>query len=146
MRIQRILGDGFKGREYKLITKMDNIDEINEDNYILCDEDTCECEEGQVKLILLDGGEPITLEMLKEKRIELEEKKRFVLLRELRDKLLAETDYLMNPDYPHKTEEKKQAWKDYRQALRDLPNNSDPKLNEKGELDMDSITIPIKPY
>jgi len=27
-------------------------------------------------------------------------------------------------DYPHATEEVKQAWLDYRQALRDLPGNT----------------------
>jgi len=45
-------------------------------------------------------------------------------LREERNKRIAETDYLAIPDYPHPTEEAKQAWLDYRQALRDLPSNT----------------------
>jgi len=48
-------------------------------------------------------------------------------LREERNKRIARTDYLAIPDYPHPTEEVKQAWLDYRQALRDLPaNTTDP--------------------
>jgi len=48
-------------------------------------------------------------------------------LREERNKRIARTDYLAIPDYPHATEEVKQAWLDYRQALRDLPaNTTDP--------------------
>ena len=48
----------------------------------------------------------------------------FVSLRNQRDKLLAETDYLLMPDYPI-TEEKLQVIKEYRQALRDLPSHED---------------------
>ena len=48
-------------------------------------------------------------------------------LREERNKRIAQTDYLAIPDYPHAPEEVKQAWLDYRQALRDLPaNTTDP--------------------
>jgi len=48
-------------------------------------------------------------------------------LREERNKRIAQTDYLAIPDYPHATEEAKQVWLDYRQALRDLPaNTTDP--------------------
>ena len=51
-------------------------------------------------------------------------------LRELRTKrntLLEHTDRYATIDYPHPTEEVKQAWLDYRQALRDLPaNTTDP--------------------
>jgi hypothetical protein len=42
-------------------------------------------------------------------------------LREERNKRIAQTDYLATIDYPHASEEAKQAWLDYRQALRDLP-------------------------
>ena len=45
-------------------------------------------------------------------------------LREERNKRIARTDYLAIPDYPHATEGVKQAWLDYRQALRDLPGNT----------------------
>lgn len=45
-------------------------------------------------------------------------------LRVERNKRLAKTDYLATIDYPHPSEEVKQAWLDYRQALRDLPANT----------------------
>ena len=57
-----------------------------------------------------------------------EMQKRFLLeqnmfeMRETRNKLLKETDKYTLPDWPHKTPENKQAWLDYRQALRDLPS------------------------
>lgn len=44
------------------------------------------------------------------------------LVREDRNKKLADSDYLMQPDYPM-TQEAKEAWQAYRQALRDLPSN-----------------------
>jgi hypothetical protein len=48
-------------------------------------------------------------------------------LRQERNKRIAQTDYLAISDYPHPTEEARQAWLDYRQALRDLPaNTTDP--------------------
>lgn len=44
-----------------------------------------------------------------------------------RNKKLLETDKYVIPDWPHQTEEVKQAWLDYRQVLRDLPaNTTDP--------------------
>ena len=53
--------------------------------------------------------------------------KSFEKLREERNKRIARTDYLAISDFPHATEEAKQAWLDYRQALRDLPaNTTDP--------------------
>ena len=45
-------------------------------------------------------------------------------LRIKRDQLLIKSDMYSLPDYPHATEEVKQAWLDYRQALRDLPSNT----------------------
>jgi len=49
------------------------------------------------------------------------------IMRKIRNEYLKETDYLATIDYPHPTEEVKQAWLDYRQALRDLPaNTTDP--------------------
>lgn len=46
-------------------------------------------------------------------------------IRQERNKRIAQTDYLAIPDYPHPTPEAKQAWLDYRQALRDLPANTE---------------------
>jgi len=46
-------------------------------------------------------------------------------LRAARDALLEKTDKYATIDYPHATEEVKQAWLDYRQSLRDLPANTE---------------------
>ena len=37
------------------------------------------------------------------------------------------------------------AWKTYRQALRDLPASASPKLDSEYELDLTSVTWPTKP-
>ena len=48
-------------------------------------------------------------------------------IRTHRNTLLEKTDKYIVADFPHPTEETKQAWLDYRQALRDLPaNTTDP--------------------
>ena len=48
-------------------------------------------------------------------------------MRRKRNDLLSKTDKYTLPDWPHPSEEVKQAWLDYRQALRDLPaNTTDP--------------------
>ena len=52
-----------------------------------------------------------------------------VLLRADRDKLLQETDKYALPDWPHPTPEARQAWLDYRQALRDLPSVTEDPAN-----------------
>jgi hypothetical protein len=62
-----------------------------------------------------------------------------------RDKLLAETDWMVI-----KAQETgvpvPQAWKDYRQALRDLPNNTTIVLHPKyNNLDWRQIQMPVKP-
>jgi hypothetical protein len=46
-------------------------------------------------------------------------------LRRKRDSTLDKTDKYATIDYPHASEEAKQAWLDYRQALRDLPTNTE---------------------
>ena len=67
------------------------------------------------------------------------------LLREERNILLAQSDWMANSDVTMSGE-----WKTYRQALRDLPkthpvNYGDPKLDSNGNLDMGSITWPTPP-
>ena len=54
-----------------------------------------------------------------------------VKLREYRDWKIAESDW--------------RAWKTYRQALRDLPASANPKLDEYGNLDLTSVTLPTEP-
>ena len=60
------------------------------------------------------------------------------LLREKRNQLLAQSDWMANSDVTM-TEE----WRVYRQALRDLPNTQTPSLDENGQLT--NITWPEKP-
>ena len=62
------------------------------------------------------------------------------LLREERSKRLTETDWMANSDITMTD-----AWKTYRQALRDLPASSTPKLNDIDDLDMTSVNLPTKP-
>ena len=52
-------------------------------------------------------------------------KRAFLILRKRRDEKLNESDSYVTPDYPHASDEVRQAWLDYRQALRDLPNNTE---------------------
>jgi len=74
-----------------------------------------------------EGYEKPSKEEFEAKLQELIDAQPWKELREERNKRIARTDYLAIPDYPHATEEVKQAWLDYRQALRDLPaNTTDP--------------------
>jgi len=75
-----------------------------------------------------------SLQELEQKWHEIEQDRPTKLLRKIRDDLLSKTDKYTTPDYPHATEEAKQAWLDYRQALRDLPSTSEPNLDEFEEL------------
>lgn len=69
---------------------------------------------------------PIPLKDMEDQYMKyISETEPMIKLREMRDKLLQETDkYLIITDWPHSTEEIKQQWIDYRQALRDLPANT----------------------
>ena len=60
------------------------------------------------------------------------------LLKEERNRLLAETDWRFRIDL-----EPSQAWYEYCQELRDLPANSDPQLDENGQLV--NVTWPTPP-
>ena len=65
------------------------------------------------------------------------------ILREERDNKLLETDkYTSIPDWPHPSEEVKQAWITYRQELRDLPATATPQLDENGNLTNVSWSTP----
>ena len=66
------------------------------------------------------------------------------LLREERNKLIAETDWTQLKDIDLDII-RERNWKNYRQALRDLPSNSNPKLDSFGNLDLSSVTWPDKP-
>lgn len=62
------------------------------------------------------------------------------LLRLERDKRIANTDWRASSDLTLAD-----AWKTYRQALRDLPASASPKLDSNYELDLTSVTWPTEP-
>tara|TARA_A100001391_G_scaffold57736_1_gene35443 strand:- start:152 stop:526 length:375 start_codon:yes stop_codon:yes gene_type:complete len=85
-----------------------------------------------------------TEEEINIKITQLKEAEPFRLLRVERNKLLAETDWTQLKDIDLDII-RDRNWKNYRQALRDLPSKSNPKLNEYGDLDMKSVSWPDKP-
>ena len=93
----------------------------------------------------LDKAQGIpTEEEVNAKLSELQAEEPFKLLREQRNKLIAETDWTQLKDIDLDII-RERNWKNYRQALRDLPAKSNPKLDSYGNLDMSSITWPTKP-
>jgi hypothetical protein len=77
------------------------------------------------------------------KRIELLNALPMKILREKRNIKLNDTDKYAIPDFGHPTDIVKQAWLTYRQALRNLPSNSSPQLDDNGELT--NVNWPIPP-
>ena len=84
----------------------------------------------------------VTWDQIKEKHEELIAIEPMRLLREERNILLTQSDWMANSDVTMSDE-----WKTYRQALRDLPSKSgfNPKLNSYGMLDYSSINWPTPP-
>ena len=66
------------------------------------------------------------------------------LLRDKRDRLILQTDWRIVVAKETGTNIPA-AWKTYRQALRDLPASSTPKLDSNDNLDMSSVTWPTPP-
>ena len=64
------------------------------------------------------------------------------LLREIRDIRLTACDWTQSRDLTLSNDD---AWKTYRQALRDLPASASPTLDSYGDLDMTSVTWPTEP-
>ena len=62
------------------------------------------------------------------------------LLRVERDARLAACDWRASSDLTLAD-----AWKTYRQSLRDLPASASPKVDSDGNLDMSSVTFPTEP-
>ena len=85
-----------------------------------------------------------TEEELNNKIQELKTAEPFRLLREERNRLIAETDWTQLKDIDLDLI-RERNWKNYRQALRDLPAKSNPKLDSLGDLDFSSVTWPDKP-
>ena len=85
-----------------------------------------------------DGQTLPTEEEIKSKIAELEAAEPMRLLKEERNRKLAETDWRFRVDL-----NPSQEWIDYCQALRDLPSNSDTQLDENGQLT--NVTWPEVP-
>ena len=85
-----------------------------------------------------------TEEEINAKIAELEAAEPARQVREIRDRLLAESDWTQNRDVVLLNDI---TWKRYRQDLRDLPASASftPKLDSNGNLDMSSVTWPLKP-
>ena len=86
-------------------------------------------------IIWKDENNKPTRDEVYNKITELQNNEALRILRNKRDKLLFDCDYLAMPDYPHSTDTIKQAWLTYRQTLRDLPENSSPQLGDYFETD-----------
>ena len=71
---------------------------------------------------------------------ELDNAEAMRLLRIERDTRIAKTDWRASSDVTLSD-----AWKTYRQALRDLPASATPKLNSFYNLDLTSVTWPTEP-
>ena len=71
---------------------------------------------------------------------ELDNAEAMRLLRIERDIRIAKTDWRASSDLTLSD-----AWKTYRQALRDLPASATPKLNSFYNLDLTSVTWPTEP-
>jgi len=85
-----------------------------------------------------DEREQPSQEVIDQKIAELEAAEPMILLKEERNQRIAESDWRFLSDQTPSS-----AWIDYRQALRDLPANSTPELDENGQLI--NVTWPEKP-
>ncbi len=85
-----------------------------------------------------------TEEEINAKIAELEAAEPARQVREIRNRLLAESDWTQSRDVVLLNDT---TWKQYRQDLRDLPASASftPKLKSNGDLDMSSVTWPLKP-
>jgi len=81
---------------------------------------------------------PPTEEEIQEKIAELEAAEPLRLLRIERNRLIQQTDWRFRSDLTPS-----QEWIDYCQALRDLPANSEPQLDENGNLT--NVNWPVPP-
>ena len=65
------------------------------------------------------------------------------MLRDQRNIILKRSDIYVLPDFPHPSEEVRQAWITYRTYLRELTNTQTPTVGENGKLS--NVTWPIDP-
>ena len=89
----------------------------------------------------LDSSQTIPSETeVNNKIVELDNAEAVRLLRVERDKRISKTDWRASSDLTLVD-----AWKTYRQALRDLPASATPKLDSGYKLDLTSVTWPTEP-
>ena len=89
----------------------------------------------------LDSGQTKPTETeINNKISELDAAEPMRLLRLERNARIAETDWRASSDLTISD-----AWKTYRQALRDLPATASPSLDSNYDLDLTSVTWPTKP-
>lgn len=91
-------------------------------------------------LTWLDSGTAPTETELNNELTRLNNAEPMRLLRIERNNRLAKTDWRASSDLTLAD-----AWKTYRQSLRDLPASSTPTLDSDGNLDMSSVTFPTEP-
>lgn len=85
-----------------------------------------------------DGVVPPTSAQIEQAKQKIIQERPLKLLRSVRNQILERTDKFTSiSDWPQ-TPEQLQEWKNYRQTLRDLPQNSNP-------TDVNSISIPKPP-
>ncbi len=78
--------------------------------------------------------------VLKDKIAALDAAEPMKLLRQERNSRLVKSDWRAGQDATLSTD-----WRNYRQALRDLPASVTPKLDSSYELDLESVTWPTEP-
>ena len=89
----------------------------------------------------LDSGQTKPTETeINNKISELNSAEAMRLLRLERNARIAETDWRASSDLTMSD-----AWKTYRQALRDLPATASPRLDSNYDLDLTSVTWPTEP-
>ena len=93
------------------------------------------------KLVWLDSDTKPTEAEIDAELIKINNAEPMRRLREERDRLLIETDWMSNPDSPTISD----AWKTYRQALRDLPASTTPVIDNTSLCGITSVTWPTKP-
>ena len=86
----------------------------------------------------------VTWTQIKNKMTEMDIAAPAAALRAQRDQYLKETDWVVTKAMETGTSVATN-WKTYRQALRDLPASSTPKLDANGNLDDSSVSWPTKP-
>ena len=93
------------------------------------------------KLVWLDSDTKPTEAEIDAELIKINDVEPMRRLREERNRLLVESDWMAYPDSPTMSD----AWKTYRQALRDLPASTTPVLDDNAPIGITSVTWPTKP-